>query len=147
METQQNMLRRSFFKALGLAALAGPTASPSASAAPSSQRPELVELAGAAAQGAAAAREFLRFALPHLGAKDAALADCAASGAEMVAACDALTALAASNAPFALGFARTTADLCAATRKDCEKFSNVAECVSLAAAAAACEAACRKAAG
>ena len=65
----------------------------------------------------------------------------------MVAACDALTALAASDAAFALGFARTTADLCAAARKDGEKFPTVGECATLAAHATACEAACRKAAG
>ena len=141
------MLRRSFFKTLGFAALAGPAASHAAPVAPSGPRGELVELAGATAQGAAAAREFLRFALPRLGAKDATLADCAASGAEMVAACDALTALAASDAPFAFGFARTAGDLCAAARKDCEKFPNIAECATLATAATACEAACRKAAG
>ena len=85
--------------------------------------------------------------MPRLGARDAALADCAASATEMVAACDALTALAASDAAFAFGFARTTADLCAAARMDGEKFPAVAECAALAAAATACEAACRKAAG
>jgi len=141
------MLRRSFFKTLGLAALAGPAASQAAPVAASGPRVELLELAGAAAQGAATAREFLRFAMPRLGGRDTALADCAASGAEMVAACDALTALAASDAAFAFGFARTTADLCAAARKDCEKIHNVAECATLSAAAATCEAACRKAAG
>ncbi|MFY9655998.1 MAG: hypothetical protein WAK01_05335 [Methylocystis sp.] len=141
------MLRRSFFKTLGFAALAGPAASRAAPTTPSSPHADLVELAGAAAQSAAAAREFLRFAMPRLGARDAALADCAASGAEMVAACDALTALAASDASFAFGFARTVADLCAAARKDCKKLPNIAECATLAAAAATCEAACRKAAG
>ena len=141
------MQRRSLFKALGLSALAGPTASLARAAAPSSPRAELVELAGASALGARAARDFLRFAEPVLAARDATLADCVASGAEMRAACDALAALAASDAPFAFGFARTAADLCAASRRDCEKFPKIAECAALAAAAAACEAACRKAAG
>ncbi len=142
------MLRRSFFKTLGLAALAGPAASRArAAAAASGPRAELVELAGAAALGAAAVTQFLRFAEPPLAARDATLADCVASGAEMRAACDALAALAASDAPFAYGFARTAADLCAASRRDCEKFPRIAECAAHAAAAAACEAACRKAAG
>jgi len=139
------MHRRSFFKTTGLAALAA--ASRAEAAAPLSPRAELVELAGATAQGAFAAQEFLRFAGPRLASRDATLADCAASGGEMVAACDALMALAASDAPFAYGFARTAADLCAATRRDCEKLPKIAECVTLAAAAASCEAACRKAAG
>jgi len=139
------VLRRTFFKTLGLAALAGPAASPArAAAAPSTPRAELVELAGAAALGARAARDFLRFADA---ARDATLADCGAAGGEMRAACDALAALAASDAPFAYGFARSAADLCAASRRDCDKFPKIAECVTLAAAAAACEAACRKAAG
>jgi hypothetical protein len=139
------VLRRTFFKTLGLAALAGPAASPARSAAaPSTPRAELVELAGAAALGARAARDFLRFADA---ARDATLADCVASGGEMRAACDALAALAASEAPFAYGFARTAADLCAASRRDCEKFPKIAECATLAAAAADCETACRKAAG
>src|SRR5208283_1891947 len=94
-----------------------------------------------------AATQFLRFAEPPLAAKDATLADCVASGAEMRAACDALAALAASDAPFAYGLARTAADLCAASRRDCEKFPRIAECAAQAAAAGACEAACRKAAG
>ena len=141
------MLRRSFFKTLGLAALTGPVANRARAAAPVSPRAELVELAGASAQGAAAAQEFLRFAEPRLAAGDATFADCAGSVAEMLAACDALAALAASDAPFAYGFARTVADLCAASRRDCGKFSKIAECVTLAAAAAACEAASRKAAG
>jgi hypothetical protein len=141
------MHRRSFFKTLGLAVLADPAASRAEAAAPLSPRAELVELSGAAVQGASAAQAFLRFVEPRLSARDATLADCAASGAEMVAACDALTALAASDAPFAYGFARTAADVCAATRRECEKFPKTAECATLAAAAAACEAACRKAAG
>jgi len=142
------VLRRSFFKTLGLAALAGPAASRArAAAAASGPRAELVELAGAAALGAAAVTQFLRFAEPPLAARDATLADCVASGAEMRAACDALAALAASDAPFAYGFARTAADLCAASRRDCEKFPRIAECAAHAAAASACEAACRKAAG
>jgi hypothetical protein len=132
------VLRRSFFKTLGLAALAGPAASRArAAAAASGPRAELVELAGAAALGAAAVTQFLRFAEPPLAAR-ATLADCVASGAEMRAACD---------APFAYGFARTAADLCAASRRDCEKFPRIAECAAHAAAASACEAACRKAAG
>ncbi|HTO79421.1 MAG TPA: hypothetical protein VMJ31_06560 [Methylocystis sp.] len=112
---------------MGLAALAGPAASRAEAAAPSSPRVELVELAGAAALAARAAQEFLRFAVPPLAARDATLA--------------------ASDAPFAYGFARTAAELCAASRRDCDKFPKIAECATLAAAAAACEAACRKAAG
>jgi hypothetical protein len=138
------VLRRSFFKTLGLAAVVGPAANPAQAAAPSRPRAELIELAGAAALGADAAQQFLRVAEP---ARDATLADCVASGAEMRTACDALAALAASDAPFAYGFARTVADLCAASRRDCEKFPKMAECAALAAAATACEAACRKAAG
>jgi len=141
------VLRRSFFKTLGLAALAGPTARGAETAAPLSPRAELAELAGAAALGATAAQEFLRYVEPRLAVRDTTLADCVGSGAEMLAACDALAALAASDASFAYGFARTAADLCAASRKDCEKFPKIAECAALAGAAAACEAACRKTAG
>ncbi len=141
------MLRRSFFKTLGLAALAAPGASPTSATPPAVRRGELVALAGAAAQGAAAAQQFLRFAEPSLAARDPTYADCGASGADMLTACDALAALAASDASFAYGFARTTSDLCAASRKDCEKFPKIAECATFATAAAACEDACRKAVG
>ena len=139
--------RRTFFKTLGLAALAGQAPDSAGAASPSSPRAELLELAGAASLGAAAAQQFLRSAEPRLAEREPAYADCVASGAQMLAACDALAALAASGAPFAYGFAHTAADLCAAAHKACEKLPKSGECVTLAGAAAVCEAACRKAAG
>jgi len=140
------VLRRNFFKTLSLEAIAGAAADGASAAAPSRLRADLIELAGAAALGATAAQQFLRFAESRLTEMDPTYAACVASGAQILAACDALAALAASDAPFAYGFARTTADLCADSRKDCEKFPKIAECATFATAAAACEAACRKAA-
>ena len=82
-----------------------------------------------------------------LATKDVALADCANSTADVVAACGALTALAGLGSPYAPAFARTVADLCLACKKDCDKLPGVAECVALGAACANCAAECAKAAG
>jgi Cys-rich four helix bundle protein (predicted Tat secretion target) len=146
------MERRSFVTALGLAALTAPASAASekpAKPAPQELRPKpsYVALARASSICLAAGQDCLRRALPALKTKDVALADCANSTADVVAACGALAALAGLGSPYAPAFARTVADLCLACKKDCDKLPGVAECAALGAACASCAAECAKAAG
>jgi Cys-rich four helix bundle protein (predicted Tat secretion target) len=146
------MERRSFVTALGFAALAAPASAASEKPAKPAPRevpakPSYAALAQASSICLAAGQNCLRRALAALATKDVALADCANSTADVVAACGALAALAGLGSPYAPAFARTVADLCLACKKDCDKLPNVAECAALGAACASCAAECAKAAG
>ena len=146
------MERRSFVTALGFAALTAPASAASEKPAKPAQqevRPKqsYVALARSSSICLAAGQNCLRRALAALATKDVALADCANSAADVVAACGALAALAGLGSPYAPAFARTVADLCLACKRDCDKLPNVAECAALGAACASCAAECAKAAG
>ena len=143
------MERRGFVTALGLAALSpSMVAAQEKLAKPAAPelrpKPAYPALARASATCLAAGQECLRHALAS---KDVALADCANSTADVVAACGALTALAGLGSPYAPAFARTVADLCLGCKKDCDKLLRVAECAALSVACAICAAECAKAAG
>jgi Cys-rich four helix bundle protein (predicted Tat secretion target) len=145
------MKRRSFIAGIGVAAYgssasAAPPAAPSA-ASPSAVRPPYKALAEASAKCLRAGQDCLRKSFERLAAKDASLLDCARSASDVIAACASLSALAAVGAPFALGFARTVADIALACKKDCDRFPQIAECQALGAACSACAEECRKAAG
>lgn len=138
--------------ALGFAALTAPASAASekpAKPAPQDLRPKpnRAALAQASSNCLAAGQDCLRRALAALAKKDLALAECASSAADVVAACGALAALAGLGSPYAPAFARTVADLCLACKNDCDKLPGVAECAALAAACASCAAECAKAAG
>jgi Cys-rich four helix bundle protein (predicted Tat secretion target) len=146
------MERRGFVRALGLAALTAPAAAASekpVKPAPPEVRPKpnYAALARASSTCLAAGQDCLRRALTALATKDVALADCARSAADVVAACGTLAALAGLGSPYAPAFARTVADLCLACKKDCDKLPHVAECAALGAACASCAAECAKTAG
>ena len=146
------MQRRGFVTALGFAALTAPaSAAPEKPAKPAPRevpaKPTHAALARASSICLAAGQNCLRRALSALATKDVALADCANSTANVVAACGALAALAGLGSPYAPAFARTVADLCLACQKDCDKLPGVAECAALGAACASCAAECAKAAG
>jgi Cys-rich four helix bundle protein (predicted Tat secretion target) len=146
------MKRRSFIAGIGIAAygssaLGAQTPAAPAAPAPSAVRPPYKALAEASAKCLRAGQDCLRKSFERLAAKDTSLIDCARSASDVVAACASLSALAAVGAPFALGFARTAADICLACKKECDRFPQIAECQALAAACAACAEECRKAAG
>jgi len=146
------MERRSFVTALGFAALTAPASAASEKPAKPAQqevRPKqsYAALARSSSICLVAGQNCLRRALAALATKDVALADCANSAADVVAACGALAALAGLGSPYAPAFARTVADLCLACKRDCDKLPNVAECAALGAACASCAAECAKAAG
>ena len=146
------MERRSFVTALGFAALTAPASAASEKPAKPAQqevRPKqsYAALARSSSICLVAGQNCLRRALAALATKDVALADCANSAADVVAACGALAALAGLGSPYAPAFARTVADLCLACEKDCDKLPSVAECAALGAACASCAAECAKAAG
>ncbi|WP_162009785.1 Csp1 family four helix bundle copper storage protein [Methylocystis heyeri] len=146
------MKRRSFIAGIGAAAygssaLAGQAPAVPAAAAPAAPRKPYKTLAETSAKCLEASRDCLRKSFERLSAKDPSLADCASLASEVAAACAALEALAGTGAPFAVGFARTAADLCLACKKECEKFPQIAECLALGAACRTCAEECRKAAG
>jgi Cys-rich four helix bundle protein (predicted Tat secretion target) len=142
--------RRDFIAVAGGIAACAPAALAAPAPAlplPATARKPYKTLADASAKCLKAAQDCLRISFERLAAKDAALAGCASLASDVGAACAALEALAATGAPFTLGFARTVADLCLACKKECEKFPQIAECRALAAAASACAEECRKVAG
>jgi Cys-rich four helix bundle protein (predicted Tat secretion target) len=144
------MKRRSFIAGVGVVACGtGALAAPAAPApaTPTGARPPYKALAEASAKCLKAGQECLRKSFERLAAKDPSLIDCARSASDVVAACASLSGLAAVGAPFALGFARTVADVALACKKDCDRFPQIAECQALSAACAACADECRKTAG
>ncbi len=145
------MERRSFFAAIGAAILTAPAAAQQPPAnlpapSPSPRRPYKA-LADASLLCVSAGEDCLKKAFSQFGARDVSLLDCARSGADVVAACGALASLSALGAPFATAFARTVANLCLACKKDCDRFTQIAECAALGAACAACADECRKISG
>ncbi len=143
------MERRGFIAGVGWAA-AGPGALTGRTApvsAPPPPKPPYVVLAQAGDKCVKAAEELLRKCFERFAAKDSSLVDCARSASDVLGSCAALSALAATGAPFALGFARTAAELCLVSQKDCDRFPQIAECQALGAACAACAEECRKVAG
>jgi Cys-rich four helix bundle protein (predicted Tat secretion target) len=146
------MKRRSFVAAMGATAMAAPVAV--AQQPPTkipAQQPGLKARYNALAEASSlcvtTGQDCLRRAISQLAAKDSSLIDCAKSSSDVVAACGALAALAATGAPFAQAFARTVADLCLACKKDCDRFAQIPECAALGAACAACAAECQKITG
>jgi Cys-rich four helix bundle protein (predicted Tat secretion target) len=146
----EKMKRRSFIAGIGAAAYGSSALAGQAPAVPAPQpsaiaRKPYKTLAETSAKCLEASRDCLRKSFERLSARDPSLADCASLASDVAAACAALEALAAIGAPFALGFARTVADLCLACKKECEKFPQIPECRALADASRVCAEECRKA--
>jgi len=76
---------------------------------------------------------------------ETALAECAKSVNELIAACTALRSLAAQNSSFVPKYAKLTAEVCKSSEAECRKFEkNHVECKACADACAACIAECAK---
>ncbi|WP_155444531.1 Csp1 family four helix bundle copper storage protein [Rhodoblastus acidophilus] len=87
------------------------------------------------------ANECLRHCI-GMAMKDYSMTGCVNTAYQVVAACDALQALAAVNSPQVPAFAKATAEICAACQKECEKYP--AECKDCAESCKTCADECRK---
>jgi Cys-rich four helix bundle protein (predicted Tat secretion target) len=76
--------------------------------------------------------------------KDTSMAACADAAFQLVAACDALNALASVNSEHTGHLAKVVAMVCRDCQKECEKWPKVAECKTCGDACKACAAECDK---
>jgi Cys-rich four helix bundle protein (predicted Tat secretion target) len=86
----------------------------------------------------------LRHCLGMYKMKDTSMAGCADTAFQLVAACDALAALAAVNSEHTGHLAKTVAMVCRDCQKECEKWPKVAECKTCGESCKACAAECDK---
>jgi len=75
--------------------------------------------------------------------KDTSMAACAESTFQLVAACNALAALAV-NSPHVPELAKTVEKICTDCKKECDKFPKIAECTACGEACKKCAEECRK---
>ncbi len=78
--------------------------------------------------------------------KDTSMAACADSVFQLVAACEALAALAAVNSEHTGHLAKVVEMVCNDCKKECDKFPKIAVCTTCGDACKACAAECRKSA-
>jgi Cys-rich four helix bundle protein (predicted Tat secretion target) len=86
----------------------------------------------------------LRHCFGMFAMKDTSMAACADSTFQLVAACDALAALAAVNSPHTPAMAKTVEKICMDCKKECDKFPKIAECTACGEACKKCAEECRK---
>jgi len=142
------MDRREFIAAAGtVAALA--SASPALAQMESEEPmhpPKYEALEKAAAHCVATGNDCLRHCLGMYSMKDTSMAGCANAAFQLVAACDALSTLAAVNSEHTGHLAKVVAMVCRDCQKECEKYPKVAECKACGESCKACAAECDKAA-
>lgn len=86
----------------------------------------------------------LRHCFGMFAMKDTSMAECADAAFQLVAACQALAALAAVNSSHVGPLAKTVAVICDDCKKQCDKFPKVSECVECGKACQKCAEECRK---
>jgi Cys-rich four helix bundle protein (predicted Tat secretion target) len=106
--------------------------------------PQYKGVSEASAKCVDAGNNCLRHCFGMLNMGDTSMAACTQATYEVIAACGALDALAATNSSFTPAFAKVVANICAACKKECDKFPEVAECVTMGSACKACEEECHK---
>ncbi len=89
----------------------------------------------------------LRHCFGMLAMKDTSMAACTDATFQLVAACNALAALAAVNSPHVPAFAKTVAMVCDDCKKECDKFPKIVECKECGDACKQCADDCRKISG
>ena len=97
-----------------------------------------------AAKCVATGNDCMRHCLGMYKMKDTSMADCADAAFQLVAACDALNALASVNSEHTGHLAKVVAMVCRDCQKECEKWPKVAECKTCGDACKACAAECDK---
>jgi len=140
------MDRREFIAAAGtVAALA--SASPAFAQAEEDMHPaKYAALEKAAAHCVATGNDCLRHCLGMYSMKDTSMAACANAAFQLVAACDALSTLAAVNSEHTGHLAKAVAMVCRDCQKECEKFPKIEVCKACGESCKACAAECDKAA-
>ena len=86
----------------------------------------------------------LRHCFGMFSMKDTSMAGCADATYQLIAACGALTSLAAVNSPHVPAFAKTVEKICNDCKKECDKFPKIAECTACGDACKKCAEECRK---
>lgn len=154
MKGEAPMERRQFVTAFGAAtaAVAVPKAfaqAPEQGLAPGQHMhpPKYKALMETSAKCVSTGNECLRHCFGMLSMKDTSMADCTKAVFDLVAACNALEAMAAVNSPFTPPLAKTVGDVCDACKKECDKFPKVVECKECGDACKACADECRKITG
>jgi Cys-rich four helix bundle protein (predicted Tat secretion target) len=141
------MERRDFIATLGAVAAAA-----SVSSALAEEKPKLAHhhpakykaLSEAAAKCVLEGNNCLRHCFGMLSMDDSSMAACTTATFDTIAACSALETLSAVNSTFTPAMAKTVAGICAACKKECDKFPEVAECNAMGAACKTCEEECHK---
>jgi len=140
------MDRREFIAAAGTVAAAASTSQAFAqmAAEESMHPPKYKALEEAAAECVETGNDCLRHCLGMFKMKDTSMSECADAAYQLVAACDALQAIAAVNSEHTGHLAKAVAMICKDCQKECEKFPKVAECKACGDACKACAAECDK---
>jgi Cys-rich four helix bundle protein (predicted Tat secretion target) len=143
------MQRREFMTAAGLAATVFSTGqafaqAPGGGGMEEMHPPLYKALEKASFSCVATGNDCLRHCFGMFSMKDTSMAECANATYQLVAACDALAALAAVNSPHVHALAKTVELICEDCKKQCDKFPNIAECAACGDACKKCAEECRK---
>jgi Cys-rich four helix bundle protein (predicted Tat secretion target) len=141
------MDRREFIAAAGTVAAVASTSQAFAqmeAEEPMMHPPKYKALEDAAAHCVVTGNGCLRHCLGMFAMKDTSMAGCADTAFQLVAACAALTTLAAVNSEHTGHLAKTVAMVCRDCQKECEKYPKVAECKACGESCKACAAECDK---
>ena len=142
------MQRREFIAALGTAAAVASTSQAFAQAAGGGMEdmhpPLYKALEKASIDCVATGNDCLRHCFGMFAMKDTSMAECADATFQLVAACEALAALAAVNSPHVHSLAKTVELICEDCKKQCDKFPKIAECTACGDACKKCADECRK---
>lgn len=92
----------------------------------------------------ATGNDCLRHCFGMFGMNDTSMAACANASFQLVAACNALAALAAVNSDHVPGFAKTVEKVCLDCKKECDEFPDIAVCKACGDACQECADECRK---
>lgn len=139
------MQRREFITVVGTAAAvaaAGPALAENHEGMHGPKYKVLAELAG---HCVATGEDCLRHCYGMFAMKDTSMTDCAKSAYELIAACRALQALAASNSAYVPAFAKVVEKVCLDCKKECDKFPKIAECMACGESCLKCADECAKA--
>ncbi len=144
------MQRREFLAAVGTAAAVAAASTPQAFAEMGAESmsamhaPMFKSLEEAAGHCDGAGNDCLRHCFGMLAMKDYTMTECIDHAYQMVAATQALQALAAVNSPHTATFAKAVELVCADCQKVCEKFLDYPECKACAESCKATAEECRK---
>ena len=141
------MERREFMTTLGAAAAvlsAMPALAETATGVQHMHPPKYKALSDAAGKCVLEGDNCLRHCFGMLSMNDASMAACTTSSFDLIAACRALSTLAAVNSSAVPALAKVVENICLACKKECDKFPQYAECKACGDACKACAEECKK---